>query len=69
MVFIYLLERHEFFVLLFILAVIAAVCYYFSVKSKKTYTCPECGEKVKVEHMETTRCGVCGALLKQDEKE
>lgn len=68
MIFIYSLERHELILLLTFLAVIAGICYYFAVKSRKSYTCPECGEKVKVEHMETSRCGMCGSLLKQDQE-
>lgn len=68
MIFIYSLERHEFILLFVILAVITAICYYFSVKSRKTYTCPECGEEVIVEHMETSRCGMCGSQLKLNEK-
>ncbi len=68
MIFIYSLERHEFILLILFLAVVAAICYYFAVKSRKTYTCPECGEKTKVEHMETSRCGMCGSLLKLDTK-
>ncbi|MBM9518915.1 hypothetical protein JWG39_03685 [Desulforhopalus vacuolatus] len=69
MIFIYSLERYEFILLLIFFAVVAAVCYYFAVKSRKTYTCPECGEKVKVEQMETSRCGMCGSLLKKDKEE
>lgn len=68
MLFIYSLERHEFIFLLILLAIVAAGCYYFAVKSRKTYTCSECGEKVKVEHMETSRCGMCGSLLKRDQE-
>lgn len=66
MLFIYSLETHEFILLLAFLAVLAAITYYFAVKSRKAYTCPECGEKVKVEHMVTSRCGMCGSELKQD---
>jgi len=46
----------------------AAIFYYFSLKSRKTYYCPECGEIIMVEHMDTSRCGVCGSSLKEDEK-
>jgi ribosomal protein S27AE len=68
MIFIYSLERYELLLLIACFVVVAAICYYFAVKSRKTYICPECGEKTKVEHMETSRCGMCGSLLKQDEK-
>jgi len=69
MLFIYSLERHELFFLIVLFFIIAAICYYFAVKSRKFYTCPECGEKMKVEHMETARCGMCGSLVNQDKRE
>lgn len=69
MIFIYSLKPHELFLIIALLLVIAIVCYYFAVKSRKSYTCPECGEKTKVEHMDTARCGMCGSLLDQDEQE
>lgn len=69
MIFIYSLERHELFLLIAFLLILAALVYYFAVRSRKSYTCPECGEKFKVEHMETARCGMCGSQLKQDYKE
>ena len=68
MLFIYALERHELFLLLASVFLLAGGCYYFAVRSRKSYTCPECGEKVRVEHMETARCGLCGSLLEQDEE-
>lgn len=68
MVFLYMLQRHEAVILLVLLAVAAIVCFYFAVRSRKRYRCPECGEQVRVEHMETARCGMCGSLL-QREKE
>ncbi len=69
MIFIYSLERHELFLLILIIIILAALFYYLAVKSRKSYTCPECGEKMKVEHMDTARCGMCGSLLTQDKKE
>lgn len=69
MLFIYSLERHELFLLIFVILTLAAVFYYIAVRSRKTYICPECGEKTKVEHMDTARCGMCGSLLNQEKKE
>jgi len=69
MIFIYSLEKYELFLLILIVLILAGLFYYLAVKSRKSYTCPECGEKTKVEYMNTTRCGMCGSLLKQDEKE
>ena len=40
------------------------VFYYFSVRSRKSYRCPQCGERITdVEHMNAKRCGMCGAPL------
>lgn len=69
MIFIYSLERHELILLFLLILAVAGVCFYFAVKSRKSYTCPECGEKFKVEHMETARCGMCGSLLNRDNEE
>lgn len=69
MIFFYNLERHETVILFLIISMLAALFYYLAVKSRKSYTCPECGEKMKVEHMETARCGVCGSLLTPDQKD
>ncbi len=68
MLFIYSLEKHELILLVVGFAVLAVICYYFAVKSRKTYTCPECGEIIKVELMETSRCSMCGSLLKLDKE-
>ena len=69
MIFFYNLERHEAVILILLIILLAGVFYYFAVKSRKTYTCPECGEQTKVEHMDTARCGMCGSLLEKDDKE
>ena len=69
MLFIYSLQRHEAIFLISVILILAAVFYYIAVRSRKTYTCPECGEKTKVEHMDTARCGMCGSLLHEDKKE
>ena len=66
MFFVAILEKHEVLLLIGLIIILGCFFYYLAVKSRKTYTCPECGEKVKVEHMETSRCGMCGSLLKQD---
>lgn len=41
--------------------------YTNSVKSRKYYICPHCGESFRSEHMNSKCCKVCGAPL--DEKE
>jgi len=69
MIFFYNLQRHEAFALLLLFVVAACICWYFAVKSRKTYTCPECGERIKVEYMEASRCNICGSQLNQDQKD
>jgi len=50
-----------------ILIVLSVVFYYFSVKSRKKYTCPKCGEEITTEHLDAKHCNVCGAEIKMDE--
>lgn len=53
---------------IFLVLTFGILFYYLAVRSRKTYTCPECGESVRVELMETARCGMCGSLLKENQK-
>lgn len=54
-------------IIIYVLAGIAAVVLYIlAVQSRKTYSCPNCGEKVATEFLEANRCGVCGSKLKED---
>ncbi len=39
--------------------------YKKSVKSRKFYICPQCGESFRSEHMESKCCKVCGAELEE----
>ena len=51
-------------VLLTVLFVWACIwAYKKSVKSRKYYKCPECGESFRSEHMDAQCCKVCGAKL------
>jgi ribosomal protein S27AE len=68
MFFFYNLDRYEFLIIIVVLIILSVIFYYFSVRSRKKYKCPECGEFVNVEYMETTRCGMCGSLLKKKEE-
>ena len=47
--------------------ILAILFYFLSVRSRKSYHCPQCGEKVRVERMKASRCGMCGAPLKQED--
>ncbi|MDM8549360.1 hypothetical protein QUF72_04745 [Desulfobacterales bacterium HSG2] len=62
----YQLERYEFFIIIGFFIALSVVFYFLAVRSRKTYKCPECGESVRVEQMETARCGMCGSLLKKE---
>ncbi len=46
-----------------VVLVLSIIFYSFSVKSRKRYRCPECGEKLATEHMSASRCGMCGAEI------
>jgi len=49
------------------LPILCIVFYFFSVSSRKSYRCPQCGETVKnVEYMQAKRCGMCGAPLTEE---
>lgn len=39
--------------------------YKKSVKSRKYYKCPECGESFRSEHLNSVCCKVCGAKLEE----
>jgi hypothetical protein len=45
---------------------LGALLYARSVSSRKTYCCPQCGERVSVELMKAGRCNVCGAPLRDE---
>lgn len=54
-------------VIIIVITILAVLFYFLSVKSRKSYNCPQCSEKVRVEYMKASRCGMCGAPLKQEE--
>ena len=45
---------------------LAVVVYLFAVGSRKSYSCPQCGERVRTEYLEARRCGHCGAELQRE---
>lgn len=49
-----------------IIILLAILFYILAVQSRKSYQCPQCGEKVRVEYMDASRCGMCGAPLKRE---
>lgn len=55
--------------ILVILPILCIVVYFFSVRSRKSYRCPQCGERItNVEYMQAKRCGMCGAPLEITEE-
>jgi len=48
------------------IAVIALLTYLYARSTRRTYTCPECGEQVKTEHSNASCCPVCGHNLKEN---
>jgi len=41
--------------------------YVFSVLSRKSYRCPQCGERITTEYLDARHCNTCGAPLSQEE--
>lgn len=50
-------------------AVVAILLYGSAVASRKSYSCPACGEKAETEHMDAKRCNTCGAVLQEETEE
>ncbi len=51
------------------LAVLALLFYLRAANSRRTYTCPQCGERVRVELMDASSCNMCGAPLNRGERD
>lgn len=50
--------------LVIVLFLLGMVCVYEKAKaSRKTFKCPNCGEKINVEFMKAQNCNVCGCNL------
>jgi len=45
--------------------VLAILFYVLAVSSRKSYRCPQCGEKLRTEYLDARRCGMCGAPLER----
>lgn len=50
-------------IIVLVIVITALIAYDKSVKSRKYYKCPECGESFRTEHMDSKCCKVCGAQL------
>jgi len=55
-------------IFLVILVLVGAVTFFFAYASRRTYTCPTCGEKFQTEYLIAKRCSTCGALLAGKDK-
>lgn len=40
--------------------------YALSVNSRRSYVCPECGERITTEYLDAKRCNLCGAPLQKE---
>jgi len=50
-----------------IVVLIPVVLFLFSLSSRKSYRCPQCGEQITTEYLSAKHCGMCGAPLEQRE--
>jgi hypothetical protein len=48
------------------LIVLCVIFYFFSVRSRRSYACPQCGERITTEYLDARRCGMCGAELRRE---
>jgi len=44
-------------------AMLALLLYLLAVRSRRSYVCPQCGERLSVEYLNAKRCNMCGAPL------
>ena len=51
-----------------LLIALAVVVYLFAVSSRKSYRCPQCGERITTEYLDAKRCGHCGAPLEEEKR-
>ncbi|MCB1218647.1 hypothetical protein KDL44_14785 [bacterium] len=42
------------------------IMYLISVNSRRHYSCPQCGERIMMEHGTASICSACGAALVED---
>ena len=52
-----------------VVVVAGGLLYARSVRSRKRYCCPKCGEQISVELMEAGHCNLCGTPLRGPMKE
>ncbi len=45
--------------------VLAILFYVLAVSSRRSFRCPQCGEKLLTEYLDAKRCGMCGAPLER----
>ncbi|WP_417461414.1 hypothetical protein [Kordiimonas sp.] len=56
-------------IFLVILGLVGLIAFYFAYQSRRTFTCPSCGEKIQTEYLDAQRCSVCGATLGKGKKD
>lgn len=56
-------------ILLSIFVGIPLAFFVFSVASRRSYRCPQCGERITTEYLKAKHCNLCGAPLQETEPE
>ena len=49
------------------IVLLALLFYVLAVRSRKRYNCPQCNERIEMEHLEASHCNSCGAPLGRPE--
>ncbi len=48
------------------LLLLGILLYVLAVSSRRSYVCPECGERMRMEHGTASRCNVCGTPFQEE---
>lgn len=52
------------------LVLLAPIVFFaFSLASRKSYSCPQCGERITTEYLDAEHCSMCGAPLSLSRQE
>ncbi|MBN2477213.1 MAG: hypothetical protein JXB62_21575 [Pirellulales bacterium] len=55
------------YLLIGLVILLPILLYVFAVGSRKSYRCPNCGERITTEYLNAQHCNMCGAPLDQTE--
>lgn len=48
-----------------LIVLVPVVFFLFALGSRRSYRCPQCGERMTTEYLSAKHCGMCGAPLEQ----